>query len=159
VPRRLAAGAGLAAACAGGLAMTLGASTACVPHDCDPTSSTFDMATQGTKTVNAQGFVVWASGPLGGPWMPYPGGLTITVTLPAGFVATDYPRVSVSTGVDQDAGATSTEISGQAAQITDLSTSGFKLNNGSCADYNVWFSVMGTMTTGDGGTGRDASGD
>ena len=141
MPSGRAAGVALAVACAGGLAMALAASTACVPHQCDPTSSTFDMATQGTKTISAQGFVVWASGPLAGPWMPYPGGITITVTLPAGFVAAEPPRVSVSTGVDQDAGATSTEISGQAAQVTDLSTSGFKLNNGSCADYNVWFAV------------------
>jgi hypothetical protein len=153
------AGAVLAVACIGGLAALLAPAAACTPHDCDPTTSTFDMATQGVKTVGDGGFVLWASGAVAGPWINYPGGLTITVTLPAGFVPVQPPAVYVSTGVDQDAGATSTLISGQAAEITYLSNSSFELDNGSCADYDVWFSILGTMTAGTGDAGSDAARD
>ncbi len=143
MPSGRAAGVALAAVCAGGLAIALASSTACVPHECDPTSEPFDFNKKGVQTTTKEGFVLLASGPVLGQWMDYPGGLTINVTLPTGFVAVEPPTVYVSTGADQDAGATSTQISGQASQVTDLTGSGFNLNNGSCADYNVWFSILG----------------
>jgi hypothetical protein len=160
VPRGRAAGVALAVVCGGGIAIAVAASGACVPQNCESTTSTFDFNNEGIQTTTKEGFVLLASGPLAGQWIDYPGGLTITVTLPTGFVAVQPPNVYVSTGANQDAGATSTLISGQVSQVTDISASGFKLNNGSCAEYNVWFSVLGcnagsacVTTTIDGGVG------
>jgi hypothetical protein len=67
------------------------------------------------------------------------------------------PATWVSTGQYQDAGATSTQASGQLVQITDSTDTSFKLNNGTCADYDVWFELTAVRTTGVCEAGRDAS--
>jgi hypothetical protein len=144
--------------------MGLASSAACVPHQCDPTSATFDLGGDaGTSFTDSEGFTVLSSGPYGGAWLPYPANVTYTVTYPAGFQPVTQISVSVSTGQDQDSGATSTTASGQLDQITYASNTGFKLNNGSCADYYVWFSVTGCIagstcakTPIDGGVESDA---
>ncbi len=157
MPSGRAAGVALAAVCAGALAIALASSTACVPHQCDPSSATFDLAKQGTSFTDPEGFTVLSSGPYDGAWIPFPAMVTITVTYPAGFQLLLQPSVAVSTGQDQDSGATSITASGQVDQITDPSSTGFNLNNGSCADYFVWFAVTGTFTPAVGGAGSDAS--
>jgi len=132
----------------------------CSPHNCDPSSSTFDLATQGTSFDAGNGQVQWASSAWDGTWMDYPGNRTITVVYPPGFVPdpAQAPTVWVSTGLTQDAGATATSAAGSLDQFSYLTATGFQLNNGTCADYSVWFSVTGTMkvtTTAD--AGGDAS--
>lgn len=137
------------AGCAGGLALLLAPSAACVPHSCDATTTTFELGKPGQPSwTDTEGFTVLTSGPIEGPWVAYPGNVTIDVVVPPGFQIVQWPpSVSVSTGQDQDAGATSTTASGQLDQFTDISNTSFKLNNGSCADYYVWFSVVGVFTT------------
>jgi hypothetical protein len=127
---------------------------ACTPHNCDPTTSTFDFAKQGIKTVEADGTVILSSGVFDDTWLDYPGGITIDVTYPSGFVPSPSiaPVVWVSTGQKQDASATATSASGSLDQLTNVTQTGFDLNNGSCAEYYVWFSVTGTMpASGDAG--------
>jgi hypothetical protein len=72
------------------------------------------------------------------------------------------PTFYVSTGPTQDAGSISTSIAGQVNELSYITPTGFLLNNKSCAEYYVWFSVTGTFTgttTGDAGAeaGVDAS--
>lgn len=138
----------------------------CTLHNCDPSTSTFYMGAQdaGTQQVSFElpnGVVQLASSAWDGTWLDFPGGRTITVFYPQGFVPdpAGAPTVFVSTGQTQDGGATSTSTAGSLDQFTFPGGLGFRLNNGSCADYSVWFSVMGTMTAAGTGAGGDASRD
>jgi hypothetical protein len=135
-----------------------GGATACTPHNCDPSSSSFDLGSQGIRTDLEGGRVELASSSYEGTWLDYPGNRTITVTYPAGFTPDPAlpPIVSLSTGQAQDAGATSTSTAGQLDQITYPTATGFELQNGSCADYYVWFSVTGTLASGSADAGADA---
>ena len=142
MPERRGATAKLAVAGIGivAVALALASSPACTLHDCDPTSSTFDLGTQGISPTDiGGGRVELASSAFDGSWVDFPGGLTITVSYP-GMVFADEataPRILVSTGQAQDAGATSTPASGQLAQLSNVSPTGFNLDNGSCAEYYV----------------------
>jgi hypothetical protein len=132
-------------------------SPACTTHDCDPSTSTFDLGThlmsfdggsgQGASYDAGSGQILLESSAWDGTWLNYPGNITITVVYPENFTPDpDAPTIWVSTAQPQeDSGATSTPAAGQLAQITNVSPTGFELNNGSCADYYVWFSVTGTM--------------
>ena len=145
MPSGRAAGAGLAAVCAGGIAIALASSTACVPHQCDPSSATFDLGKRGTSFTDTEGNIVLASGPYAGTWLPYPANVTYTVTYPAGFVPLSQISVAVSTGAGPGLGRDLHHGFGAGLdQISDPSNAGFKLNNGSCADYYVWFEVRAT---------------
>jgi hypothetical protein len=148
---------------AGALVVLLADAPACTLHDCDPTTSTFPVE-QWTAFDAGDGEVHLASGPFDGTWLDYPGGVTITVNYPAGFVVDQgtAPTFWVSTGSTQDAGAISTSTAGQLDELSNITSTGFLLNNKSCAEYYVWFSVTGTFTgttTGDAGAeaGVDAS--
>ena len=141
---------------------------ACTPHNCDPSSFTFYLSTQdaGTQVVVdlGNGQVQLASTAWDGTWLDFPGNRTITVVYPQGFTPdpAQAPTVWVSTGQTQDAGATSTSTAGSLDQFSYLTATGFQLNNGTCANYSVWFSVTGTMkvaTTADAATVSDASHD
>jgi hypothetical protein len=144
---------------AGALVVLLADAPACTLHDCDPTTSKFDMTPDMVSDAGG-GEVRLASAPFDGTWLHYPGEVTITVTYPPGFVPDEHtgPTFYVSTGATQDAGAISTLIAGQVVEMSDITPAGFMLNNASCSDYYVWFSVTGTMT-GDAGAeaGVDAS--
>jgi hypothetical protein len=170
VPERRGATAKLAVACVGALAvaLALASSPACTLHNCDPTSSTFALGTQGIRKVYPDGRVELASSAFDGSWVDFPGGLTIAVSYPPWFTPDPAaaPAFLVSTGQAQDAGATSTPASGQLTQLSNLGPTGFSLNNGSCSEYYVWFSATGTGTppatsTSDGGAdaGADAAHD
>jgi hypothetical protein len=86
---------------------------------------------------------------------------TIDVELPTNFQWSGPPDIWVSTGETQDAGATSTTASGQLDYVTYPTPSGFRLQNNACAEYYVYFSVTGTLTTADAGAqaGGEAGGD
>ena len=155
------AAAAVAAACvgAGALVVLLADAPACTLHDCDPTSSTFTM-TSAMASDAGNGEVHLASAPFDGTWLDYPGGVTITVQYPPGFTPDEYapPTFWVSTGAAQDAGAIATSAAGQLDELSNITPSGFSLNNKSCAEYYVWFSVTGRLTADAGAeAGADAS--
>jgi hypothetical protein len=142
--------ASLAAACVvlAATGVLLAPTAACTQHQCDPSSATLagtDLldtplgeTPQGRTTVLLQSTLYYNS------WLPFPGNRTITVQYPLNFVNPVEWTVYVSTGPYQDAGATATPASGQLAQLLNLTASGFQLQNGSCADYYVYFTVLGT---------------
>ena len=77
-------------------------------------------------------------------WLDFPGNRTITVQYPANFLNPIQWTAYVSTGPNQEAGATATEASGELAEFTDSTATGFQLHNASCTDYFVYFTVLGT---------------
>ena len=113
---------------------------ACTTHNCDPSTTNFD---GGVVTHLDTGTMVWSSSPLTGPWLAFPANVTIQVTLPAGLSLVEYPSFTVGTSANpgSDGGGTSTPASGQLAETTNLSNTGFTLQNASCSDYFVYFSA------------------
>ncbi len=173
---RLGAGLGLAASLAwvaglGGMtgAAVLGAG--CTPHACDGTYETFDAGVANMRPEvpgEPGGAWVFESSPLQGPWVHFPGGLQIGVTYPPGFTSANAPVGWVSTDPTQTGGATSTTSSGQLDEFSNLRPNpdggmgGFQLRNASCADYYVYFAVVGSYVppgTGDSGTAEAAAQD
>jgi hypothetical protein len=143
-------------------AAMLAPTAACTTHECDQSFTTFDMATQGIKTDFGEGLVQWSSSSWEGVWLDYPGGRILQINLPTGFVPAGAPTVWVSTAQDQDAsGATSTSASGLLDQVFAVTSNSIDLNNGSCAEYYVWFSIVGTQTLAEAGVeaGAEAGSD
>lgn len=152
---------GLTAAVVAGV--LLAPAAACTTHACDPSYATFPAPGDGTSgsilTVFAGGQAVWQSSPLEGPWLDYPGNRTITVTYPQGFTNATGFNVVVATAPYQDGGgSTATTAAGQLDQLFNLNDAGFQLQNGSCGDYNVYFSVNGRWAAppGDADAGPDS---
>jgi hypothetical protein len=137
------------------------ASTGCTTRQCD-TDCIWISATAGggsTCPWNASGApdsslyhvgadeLVWQSSPWLGTWIDFPGQRTYVFIWPAemqdaianaGWVL-EAPSVWVSTTADNDAGGggTSTPAAGQLAEVSGVTTYGFAVTNGSCAEYYV----------------------
>jgi hypothetical protein len=143
----------LGAACSGGVlcGLALATSTSCTTHDCDPSSSTFPVNTGDAGMTGAPlvtvldgNLLLFQSSPVDGAWLSFPAMQTITVTYPSNFVDAFQWNVYVSTGQYQnEAGATATETSGQLAEFSNFTSSGFQLENASCSSYYVYFTVLG----------------
>ncbi len=166
MPERAAGAALLAVACVAVVAtgVLLAPTEGCTLHNCDPSSSTIK-SSQLLETQLAE----TPTGPMGSTtvllqsslysdtWLPFPGNRTITVEYPSNFGNPVDWTIYVSTGPNQEeAGATATPASGQLAQLLNLTASGFQVQNGSCADYYIYFTVLGTapppLGTGTGAT-------
>lgn len=150
--------AALLAIAAGG-ATAAGAAVAvagCQTHACDATTTVVDGGTDGgsgeLQMASSSGGVVWESASQTGTWLDYPPSGTIAFTFPGEFQKILLPDAGnpatstlhanyiiqpyVSTAQNQNgSGATSTLASGQLAQITDVSNTGFSITNNSCAEY------------------------
>jgi hypothetical protein len=127
----------------------------CMTHNCDPTSANLD---GGVITRLPSGDMIWSSSALAGPWLSFPGNVTIHVTLPAGIaLANELPSYTVSTSANPGPqGGTSTPASGQLAEFTNLTATSFDVQNASCADYSVYMSapvVPSGAPSGDAGSG------
>ena len=111
-----------------------------------------------TFTTLESGLVVWESSPLAGPWATFPHQQTYDYALPPNFVPSQPPVAWVSTQPDVGdpaSGATLVLTTGQLALISPYDTitpdggppfTDFNIQNGTCADYFLYVSVVGTFT-------------
>ena len=154
----------LALACvAGGAAIS-----ACYTHGCDAMTHEY---TQGVLVSTRDGYAVETS-PLQSSsmkewWVDFPGQATLQFTYPQpvrdaldGCTFLDVStQIGTTSQPNDDDGAIFTPNAGQTAQFSDVTTHGFSVLNGSCADYSARFVVYYACPAASPEAGTDAAGE
>jgi hypothetical protein len=143
--------AGLGLACAYALSA---ATTGCTTHQCDTDFVNLDPPDASVLVGNVQTFTgtnyaIWESSPLEGPWIDFPGQMTYFFELPQYFLPSTQPQVWLGTDPipnDPDASPTTVNAAGQLAEMFAYVNGGFKITNGTCAEYYLYVTIQGTYS-------------
>jgi hypothetical protein len=143
----------------------------CTTHQCDPT--TVDIGGDEEPPapwVRAEGELIWQSpSSVFGPWLPFPGAFTYAFALPPiptlePGESADVDLIDVTAEVADVQGAADaapvnfTQITGELAQIVNLTPSSFSVVNPTCAQYFLRVSVkVPIVSAAEGDGGADAT--
>jgi hypothetical protein len=113
----------------------------CFTHRCDASSYDYN----GGRIIGGN---TYETTDFNGPWLDYPGNVTIRVHFPmdvgdaAVIALPPVGYVGVSQDPNEESGSTYVAAAGQLAQYTHLNSEGFTVTNATCAHYFAFFLVQ-----------------